>query len=68
VHPAYLSFLFEEAGFASVAVEWRSPPPADDVLEEIPATREADAAANANVRRLNELLFAAQDYLLIATR
>jgi O-antigen chain-terminating methyltransferase len=68
VHPAYLKFLFEEAGFASVAVEWRSPPPAGDVLEEIPVTRKSDTAVNANVRRLNELLFAAQDYLLIATR
>jgi O-antigen chain-terminating methyltransferase len=68
VHPAYLSFLFEEAGFASVALEWRSPPPADDVLEEIPTTRKSDAAVNANVRRLNELLFAPQDYLIVATR
>jgi hypothetical protein len=29
VHPAYLTFLFREAGFAAVDVEWRSPPPAD---------------------------------------
>ena len=33
VHPAYLLFLFREAGFASVDIEWRSPPPADDMLE-----------------------------------
>ena len=36
VHPAYLAFLFREAGFAAVDIEWRSPPPADDVLEPAP--------------------------------
>ena len=63
VHPAYLMFLFKEAGFASVAIDWRSPPPADDVITEV-----GDPAAAANNRRLNELLFAPQDYLLVATR
>lgn len=68
VHPAYLTFLFEEAGFGNVTVEWRSPPPAADVLEEIPASRKSDAVSNANARRVNELLFAPQDYLLVGTR
>ena len=26
VHPAYLTFLFREAGFSEVAVDWRTPP------------------------------------------
>ncbi len=63
VHPAYLMFLFKEAGFAAVDIEWRSPPPADDVITEV-----GDPAAEANNRRLNQLLFAPQDYLLVATR
>lgn len=63
VHPAYLMFLFKEAGFGSVDIEWRSPPPAGDVMVEA-----GDPATEANNRRLNQLLFAPQDYLLIATR
>jgi 2-polyprenyl-3-methyl-5-hydroxy-6-metoxy-1,4-benzoquinol methylase len=63
VHPAYLMFLFKEAGFASVDIEWRSPPPEGDVI-----TGVDDPAADANNRRLNQLLFAPQDYLLVATR
>jgi SAM-dependent methyltransferase len=68
VHPAYLSFLFEEAGFASVRIEWRSPPPDDDSLHEVPAGDDLGKTLNENVQRLNRLLFAPQDYALIATR
>jgi 2-polyprenyl-3-methyl-5-hydroxy-6-metoxy-1,4-benzoquinol methylase len=63
VHPAYLMFLFKEAGFASVNIEWRSPPPEADVLTEVD-----EPAVDANSRRLNQLLFAPQDYLLVAAR
>src|SRR5581483_4367707 len=66
VHPAYLTFLFREAGFPEVVIDWRSPPPADEVLEEAPG--EMPEVVNSNVRRLNQLLFAPQDYLLIARR
>ena len=68
VHPAYLAFLFREAGFARVDIEWRSPPPAEDVLEPAPDSTPAADLYNANVRRLNELLFAPQDYLIAAVR
>lgn len=68
VHPAYLSFLFEEAGFASVRIEWRSDPPGDDVLQEVPADDEVGKAMNENLDRLNRLLFAPQDYAVVATR
>jgi SAM-dependent methyltransferase len=68
VHPAYLAFLFREAGFARVDIEWRSPPPAEDVLEPAPDGTPAADLHNANVRRLNELLFAPQDYLIAAVR
>ena len=64
VHPAYLQFLFQEAGFAEVAIDWRSPCPPDDLIES-PA---GDEAAAANVERINRLLFAPQDYAVIATR
>jgi O-antigen chain-terminating methyltransferase len=68
VHPAYLAFLFREAGFAQVDIEWRSPPPADDILEPAPPDASAASLHNENVRRLNELLFAPQDYLIAAVR
>jgi len=66
VHPAYLTFLFREAGFSAVDIDWRSPPPADEVLEE--SSGDVPEVVDANVRRLNQLLFAPQDYLLVARR
>jgi SAM-dependent methyltransferase len=68
IHPAYLTFLFREAGFSAVEVEWRSPPPAADVLEEVSSSSKLTGPVNANTRRLNQLLFAPQDYLVLATR
>jgi len=65
VHPAYLKFLFDQAGWSRVEIDWRTPPPVGDVLDEDAATTEAQAQ---NIRRLNELLFAPQDYALIAVR
>jgi SAM-dependent methyltransferase len=60
VHPAYLKFLFDQAGWDDVRIEWRSPPPEDDVLQPDPS--------DPNVERLNRLLFAPQDYALTARR
>lgn len=67
VHPAYLTFLFEETGFASVGLEWRSSSPTGDALEE-DAGLAPESSFNANVRRLNELLFSPQEYLVLARR
>ena len=63
VHPAWLLFLFKEAGFGETRIDWRSPPPAVDRLQPV-----GDEVHDANVDRLNQLLFAAQDYALVATR
>jgi len=63
VHPAYLTFLFRQAGFAGVEIDWRSPPPGEEILQ-----LTGEARHDANVERLNRLLFAPQDYALIATR
>lgn len=63
VHPAWLMFLFREAGFGEVAVDWRAPVPEGEALEV-----GGSEAHDANVARLNQLLFAAQDYAVIATR
>jgi SAM-dependent methyltransferase len=64
VHPAYLDFVFRQAGFSDVIIDWRSPPPDDDVLQPV----DGDEQANANIERLNRILFSPQDYALIATR
>ncbi len=68
IHPAYLTFLFKEAGFEGVDIDWRSPPAEQEVL--VPVDGEGGAAdgLNANFSRLNALLFGPQDYALIATR
>lgn len=68
VHPAYLVFLFEQIRFGQVEIEWRSPCPPDDVLEAPSGDSPLEKTVAANVDRLNRLLFAAQDYALIATR
>ncbi len=51
-----LRFLAEAAGFSDVRIEPRSPLPASERLEE----------SSDNDRKLNRLLFGAQDYALIA--
>jgi SAM-dependent methyltransferase len=65
VHPAYLKFLFDEAGYSHTTIEWRSPPPEDDVLV---VEEDASKIQAANIERLNQLLFAPQDYALVAFR
>jgi O-antigen chain-terminating methyltransferase len=69
IHPLYLQFVCQEAGFAAVEVQHRSVPPAHEQLAEVTG---ADAAlvegVNATIARLNELLFGPQDYAVLATR
>jgi O-antigen chain-terminating methyltransferase len=64
VHPAYLSFLFTEAGFSGITIDWRSEVPSDERLE-VP---DGDGADARNAARLNNLLFGMQDYAIVATR
>ena len=68
VHPAYLAFVVQQAGFGGVEIDWRSDPPEEDVLDELVEDDASSKVMNENVRRLNTLLFAPQDYALIATR
>lgn len=68
VHPAYLTFLVNQAGFSNFNIFWRSPPPQEDIPREVPESDALTKTINENTRRLNTLLHAAQDYALIATR
>jgi len=63
IHPAYLRFLVQQAGFADVRLEWRSPPDEDEVPVPDPA---AGPVAAANIVKINRLLFAPQDYAVVA--
>ncbi len=68
VHPAYLEFLFREAGFADVEIDWRNPPPDTDQLLPLAGDDEPTREVNENFSRLSSLVFAPQDYAIIATR
>ena len=52
-----------QSGWPEVRIELRTPPAADEQLEIEPG---ASPATVANIDRLNRLLFAAQDYALVA--
>jgi hypothetical protein len=69
IHPLYLSFLCQEAGFTAVDVQHRSMPPVD---EQLPNVTGADAelvdGVNRTITRLNDLLFGPQDYVVLATK
>jgi O-antigen chain-terminating methyltransferase len=64
VHPGYLAFLFREAGFSGVRIEWRSEPGSEEMLQRL----HDDGVMDENIERLNRLLFGSQDYALIAIR
>ncbi len=68
VHPAYLDFLLREAGFRDISIEWRSPPPAAEMVHIIEGHGDVVDQVNANVDRINALLFGPQDYAIVATR
>lgn len=58
VHPAYLGFLAEQAGFSGHRIEWRSPVPDGEALE----------GDDEDAKRLNSLLYGPQDYMFIGVR
>ena len=64
VHPGYLAFLFREAGFSGVRIDWRSEPGAEEMLQRI----HDDGVMDENIERINRVLFGPQDYALIAIR
>ena len=68
VHPRLLEFLFKEAHFASVERLDRSRVPDDERLELLPGDDEATRVMNANLQRIDSLLFGPQDYAILATR
>ena len=68
VHPLFLMFLFDRAGFEKVELEWRSPPPDAALLEPVPGDDTLARAVNENIARLNAVLYGPQDFAIIARR
>ena len=61
IHPLYLRFVLEQAGFSEVTHVVRSQAPADEQLSRSLFGPEADPA---EILRLNHHLFGYQDYLV----
>ena len=77
LHPETLAYLVGAGGFQNVSVTYRSPIPPEHLLARAkePADQAEDeqlarlaAAFNRNVDELNRLLFADQDYAVVAER
>jgi SAM-dependent methyltransferase len=71
LHPETLRFLAAAAGFSEVRIEMRSPVPAELRLRMVPGSALpplAMEALNGNIERLNALLFAPLDYVLLGRR
>ena len=68
VHPNFLEFLFREAEFAKIAIEFRSPVADAERLMPVPGDDPQTQAMNENFERIGALLFGDQDYAVIATR
>jgi 2-polyprenyl-3-methyl-5-hydroxy-6-metoxy-1,4-benzoquinol methylase len=72
LHPATLSFLARQAGFRNVELRFLSEPSEAERLKLVPLPDGRDLAPakdalDANVNRLNDVVFGPQDYAVVAT-
>jgi O-antigen chain-terminating methyltransferase len=76
IHPETLQYLLTASGFERATIEWRSPYPVAEKLQpvapaadsESPASKDLRDTINANVERLNGLLFTHMDYAAVGVR
>ena len=75
VHPETLEYLLTASGFSRARIDYRAPYPAADKLQRLAASPRDSAVVadfvatfNANVDRLNGLLFTYLDYAAIGER
>jgi 2-polyprenyl-3-methyl-5-hydroxy-6-metoxy-1,4-benzoquinol methylase len=68
VHSNLLEFLFREAEFARLSIEYRSPVSESEALVALVGDDPQTRLVNENFQRIGALLFGAQDYAVIATR
>jgi SAM-dependent methyltransferase len=71
IHPDTLKYLLVASGFLQIEIRYRAPYPEHDKLQPIPSSPELTGfvdTLNANVERLNRLLFTWLDYAAIGRR
>ena len=68
IHPVYLDFVLRSAGFSKIEFEWTAMPDASERLDEVDEDSPMAKFINQNARKINELLFAAQNYRVTAYR
>jgi len=72
LHPDTMRFLATAAGFSDVRIQMRNPVPEDVSLQFLPGSAglppQVIKHLNENIGRLNALVFAPQDYALLARR
>lgn len=68
VHPETLSYFLTASGFQRVRIEYRAPYPEHEKLQPIAAHDAASETFNANVEKLNRLMFTHLDYAAIGER
>ncbi|CAN5440114.1 hypothetical protein BH10ACT3_BH10ACT3_00810 [soil metagenome] len=72
VHPVYLEFVLNKAGYHDVEFEWTAFPAEDERLIEPETESDGDqglaGTVAENARRLNSLVFGAQNYRAVARR
>ncbi len=68
LHPDTLAYFVRASGFPHVDVQYRSPYPQAHKLQHVPGGEALHYALNANVDKLNSLLFTHLDYAVIARK
>jgi len=68
LHPETLAYFVRASGFPQVEVQYRSPYPDAHKLQHVPGGDALHYAVNANVDKLNSLLFTHLDYAVVARK
>jgi len=68
VHPVYLEFVLRQAGYSHIEFDWTAFPSEDERLVEPLGDTALDQVVAENARRLNSLVFGAQNYRVTARR
>lgn len=68
IHPTTMRFLLEAAGFADITYEWMFPFDEETRLSPIPSEEPWAKAMDANIEKLNKLLYGPHDYAVVARK
>jgi O-antigen chain-terminating methyltransferase len=75
IHPDALQYVLKTVGFQDVQIQYTSPFPQEQVLQELDSTAVPDetlrthiATLNNNIRQLNDIIYGYLDYAAIAKK